>query len=67
MLAMILILFAAEIFAYISGRGTMEFYPAIVVPDIDITDILIYVSYIILCIIPAVIQIKEDLKWKRLK
>jgi energy-coupling factor transport system permease protein len=67
MMALIVILFAAEIFAYISGRGTMEFYPAIVVPNIDITDILIYVSYIILCIIPAVIQIKEDLKWKRLK
>lgn len=67
MLALILILFAAEIFAYISGRGTMEFYPAMVFPEIDLTDILIYVLYITLGILPAVIQIKEDLKWKQLK
>ena len=45
----------------------MEFYPAMVMPEIDFTDILIYVSYIILGILPVVIQMKEDRKWKRLK
>ena len=67
MLAMILILFAAEIFTYVSGRGTMEFYPAMVFRKIDFIDIVIYVLYITLGILPAVIQIKEDLKWKQLK
>jgi len=67
MLLLIIVLLAAEIFAYVSGRGTMEFYPAIVVPEIDFIDIIIYISYIALGLIPAVIQIKEDLKWKRLK
>ncbi len=67
MLLLILVLFAVEIFAYISGRGTMEFYPAMVFPEIDWTDIIIYVSYIALGILPSVIQIKEDLKWKQLK
>ena len=67
MLAMILILFAAEIFTYVSGRGTMEFYPAIVFRKIDFIDIIIYFLYITLGILPAVIQIKEDLKWKQLK
>jgi energy-coupling factor transport system permease protein len=67
MLTIILVLFAAEIFTYLSGRGTMEFYPAMVFPEIDFTDILIYVLYITLGILPAVIQIKEDLKWKLLK
>lgn len=67
MMAVIMLLFAAEIFAYASGRGTMEFYPAMVMPEIDFTDILIYVSYITLGILPIVIQMKEDRKWKRLK
>ena len=67
MLALIIVLFAAEIFAYISGRGTMEFYPAMVFQKIDFMDIIIYFLYITLGILPAVIQIKEDLKWKRLK
>ena len=67
MLALILILFAAEIFTYASGRGTMEFYPAMFFRKIDLIDIIIYFSYITLGILPAVIQIKEDLKWKQLK
>lgn len=67
MLAMILILFAAEIFTYVRGRGTMEFYPAMVFRRIDFIDIIIYFLYITLGILPAVIQIKEDLKWKQLK
>lgn len=67
MLALILLLFGTEIFAYISGRGTMEFYPAIIPPEIDIIDIIIYISYFLLGILPSVIQIKEDLKWKQLK
>lgn len=67
MLALILILFAAEIFAYASGRGTMEFYPAMFFRKIDLIDIIIYFLYITLGILPAVIQIKEDLKWKQLK
>lgn len=67
MLTIILVLFAVEIFTYLSGRGTMEFYPAMAFPEIDFTDIFIYVLYITLGILPAVIQIKEDLKWKLLK
>ena len=67
MLALILVLFAAEIFTYASGRGTMEFYPAMVFQKIDFIDIIVYFLYITLGILPAVIQIKEDLKWKRLK
>ena len=67
MLALVLVLFTAEIFTYISGRGTMEFYPAMVFRNIDFIDIIIYFLYITLGILPAVIQIKEDLKWKLLK
>ena len=45
----------------------MEFYPAMFFRKIDLIDIIIYFLYITLGILPAVIQIKEDLKWKQLK
>ena len=67
MLGIIILLFAAEVFAYASGRGSMEFYPVMVKPEIDFTDIFIYVLYIALGILPTVIQMKEDRKWKQLK
>ena len=67
MLLLVLVLFAAEIITYVTGRGTMEFYPAMVFPEIDFIDIIIYLLYITLGILPAVIQIKEDFKWKQLK
>ncbi len=67
MLALIILLFAVEIYAYASGRGTMEFYPAMIFPKIDIIDIIIYIAYISLGILISVIQLKEDLKWKQLK
>ena len=60
MLALVLVLFTAEIFTYISGRGTMEFYPAMVFRNIDFIDIIIYLLYIMLGILPAVIQIKPS-------
>ena len=67
MMTLVLILLAAEIFAYISGRGTMEFYPAMIAPKTDFIDVLMYAAYTALGILPAAIQIKEDLKWKQLK
>lgn len=67
MLGLIILLFAVEIFAYAAGRGNMEFYPVMAMPEIDFVDIIIYISYIVLGILPTVIQMKEDRKWKRLK
>lgn len=67
MLSVIIILLGIEIFAYASGRGSLEFYPAIVLPEIGFIDIIIYIAYFTLGILPAGIQMKEDLKWKRLK
>ena len=67
MLSIIVLLFAAEVAAYITGAGTMEFYPAIVAPKTEFIDVLFYIAYAALGIIPAAIQMKEELKWKQLK
>ncbi len=66
LLAVIALLFGIELFAYLSGRGTMEFYPVMLWEMPDPVDLTVYISYIILGILPAVIQMKEDRKWKQL-
>lgn len=67
MLFVILALFAAEIAAFALGRGTMEFYPFITWNVTDIFDIIFYASYLTLGLLPSILQIREDRKWKRLK
>ncbi len=66
LLALIILLFAVEIFAYLSGRGSMEFYPFIDFKTPDLIDCVIYTAYILLGLLPTVIQVKEDRKWKQL-
>ncbi len=66
LLAIIVLLFAIEIFAYATGRGALEFYPFIEFKIPDFIDYIIYISYILLGLLPTVIQVKEDRKWKQL-
>ncbi len=67
LLAVVLLLFAAEIFTYATGRGSMTFYPAIEWPKLGAVDILLYGSFFALGLLPTAIQMKEDRKWKKLK
>ena len=67
MLTVITLFFAAEIFAYATGRGTMTFYPTVEPPNIGTAEILLYGAFFALGILPTAIQIKEDRKWKKLK
>lgn len=66
MLAVILLMLGAEIAAYVSGSGTMTFYPYMIYPEFKITDIVFYVSYLALGLLPSIIHISEDRKWKQL-
>lgn len=66
MLGAIILLAAAEIAAYATGRGTMTFYPAVIPPSFDAVDIVLYASFFALGMLPTAIQIKEDRKWKQL-
>ena len=67
MLSVIAVLFAAEIYTYASGRGSMIFYPTTVWPEMNFVNILLYGAFFALGILPSVIQLKEDRKWKQLK
>ena len=67
MLSVIAVLFAAEIYTYASSRGSMIFYPTTVWPEMNFVNILLYGAFFALGILPSVIQLKEDRKWKQLK
>ncbi len=65
-------LFALSICLFILtllGIGSQEFiyYPAIVMPEITQRGFMGYLAYGVLVLLPAVIEVKEALKWKFLK
>ena len=47
--------------------GSMIFYPTTVWPEMNFVNILLYGAFFALGILPSVIQLKEDRKWKQLK
>lgn len=67
LLTVVLLLLAAEIFAYISGRGTMTFFPFAVWRKPDLWDWLLYALFFALGVLPSILQWKEDRKWKQLQ
>lgn len=63
----ILLLLAAEIVAFLTGRGTMTFFPITVWRTPDLWDWLLYGLFFVLGVLPSFLQGKEDRKWKRLR
>ena len=49
------------------GRLSFQFYPALDSPSVLVGGIPFYISYGILCLIPAFLEISEALKWKYLQ
>ncbi len=61
----LIIIFAGAVFTgYFSGREEFDYFPAISPVVSDIMDIFILCAYALLCIMPLMICIKEDVKWK---
>ncbi|QSX04858.1 energy-coupling factor transporter transmembrane protein EcfT [Sedimentibacter sp. zth1] len=50
-----------------SGCGKIRFYPSIVISSENLQSVLTYTSYALFCIIPVVIDIVEEIRWKRLR
>lgn len=51
----------------ITGVNTIKFFPSIKIKDISFFSILVYLSYLILCMIPVILNIMEAVKWKRIE
>lgn len=50
-----------------SGSTSIRFYPTVKIPEITIIDVIVYTVYGVLCMLPVVIDIKEDMNWKSIK
>ncbi|WP_461039564.1 energy-coupling factor transporter transmembrane component T [Tepidimicrobium xylanilyticum] len=49
------------------GQNTIRFFPSIKFADISLFSIFLYISYLILCMLPVIINIVEEMKWKRIE
>ena len=47
-----------------SGKCSIEFYPNIVMTEMDPFGIAVYASYFVLCFFPIAIEVKEVLTWR---
>ena len=62
----ILSLFALNLYFYYSLNLRFYYYPEIAPIKINVGTIIAYLSYILLVLLPIIVEIKEELKWKLL-
>lgn len=66
--AVILVLLTAMVITGVAlGRCSMEFYPQISASDPGTLGIMAYISYVVLCFFPVIVEMKEVITWKRLQ
>lgn len=63
----IVIMVFVVIAAMTAGMSDIEFYPHIMIPDTGAVSGIVYAAYILLCFMPAIMQIKEVVTWKYLR
>lgn len=62
----ILIIVSLDILVFVGcvfKENIITFYPVIVVRDVTNFSVLIYISYLLLCLFPVIFNILEDVKW----
>ncbi len=66
-LACILFLGIYTLVGKLMGEIYFEYFPSIHTKDISLFSISVFTSYLLLCMLPIIIEIKEARKWKALK
>ncbi|MBR2511646.1 MAG: energy-coupling factor transporter transmembrane protein EcfT [Firmicutes bacterium] len=67
-LSLVMALIAAGIIAgAVTGYSTIEYYPELLLPEMNIQSILFYCTYLAFCMIPLIVDVREDVKWKYLR
>ncbi len=51
----------------LAGHGRMIFFPSIRFPEITIIKVIIYIAYLVLHMIPIIVNVWEAVKWKHIK
>ncbi len=63
MLLLVTIIFAGAV----AGHNTMRFFPSLKLPPPNAFSFGVYCAYLILCLMPIIIDLAEELKWKHIK
>ena len=64
----ILLLLAAVVLAGAAlSQNTMQYFPMIRLPAFSPLTVLIWTAYLLLCYLPMIINVREDMKWRRLQ
>ncbi len=66
-LSVIIVLSAYIFTGMASGVVDFKFYPAIKPPQMTMFSASVYFAYSALCIIPMILNVREDIKWKSIK
>ncbi len=48
----------------LTGRCDISFYPAIIVPEVDLWTVIVWGAYLMLCAFPLAVEVKEVAVWK---
>ncbi len=51
----------------IYGLTNMKFYPRLVMGGLNLRSAIVYLAYFLLCILPIVINIQEEIRWKSIE
>lgn len=63
----ILSLIGVVLIGAFKGENTIKFFPAIKFTQITGFSILVYISYLLLCMMPVIINIQEAIQWKHIE
>ena len=55
------------IMAVVFGQHRVQYFPRILYPETTLFSYILYGTYIILCYLPIVINMAEEVKWKHLQ
>jgi energy-coupling factor transport system permease protein len=65
LLTIILVILVLLVTGYMKGLGTLMFYPSIAHIDFNLNSVVRYLSFMVISIIPIIIEIMEGNKWKQ--
>ncbi|GAA0377723.1 energy-coupling factor transporter transmembrane component T [Bacillus horti] len=63
LIGMIIVIMAGAIL----GVNSMRFFPSIRIADISLFGVLVYGAYLLLCLLPVIMTIQGERKWKRIE
>lgn len=66
-LAILLVMLAVVMAGASLGENNIQYFPSIQVKEITGTSMVVYTAYFLLCFMPLLLDIKEEMKWRKIE